>query len=153
VTLDGIVKRDFPPGYSIAELLIVIACAAILLAAAVPGINRLHQEWILWGTARILETSMQWGRMHAVASNAPLVFHADADRHEFYWVDASSQEICADTRRQLPRGIRFAATPKRPLRFYPHGNAAPAGTYTVSGDNSSYSVVITPGGRIRIQRD
>ena len=153
MTRDGITKKDSSPGYSLAELLIVLACAAILLAAAVPGIARLHQEWALWGAAKTLETSMQWGRMHAVASNAPLIFHADGDRQEFYWADASSEEVCTSTRRHLPRGIRFTAIPRRPLRFYPHGNAAPAGTYTVAGDAGSYSVVIAPGGRIRIQRD
>jgi len=146
-------KEDRPSGYSLVELLIVITCAAILLTAAVPGITRLQQEWTLWGASRILESSMQWGRMHAIAANAPVIFCADDVRQEFHWADAASGEIYAGSVRYLPSGIRIAAIPGRPLRFYQHGNAAPAGTYTVAGDTGSYSVVITPGGRIRIQKN
>lgn len=140
-------------GYSLAELLIVLACVAVLLTAAVPATVKLQQEWILWGAARALEAAMHWGRMHAIASNSPLIFLTDDALQEFYWADASSGAPCTDSRRQLPRGVRIAATPRRPLRFYPHGNAVPGGTYTVAGDAGSYSVVIAPGGRIRVQKN
>jgi type II secretory pathway pseudopilin PulG len=135
------------------ELLIVVACATIMLTAAVPGITRLQQEWTLWGAARVLEASLQWGRMHAIASNAPVIFRTDDVRQEFYCADAASGDRYADSLRHLPGGVRIVAAPRRPLRFYPHGNAAPAGTYTVAGEAGSYSVVVTPGGRIRIQKD
>jgi type II secretory pathway pseudopilin PulG len=153
VIRNGTAKEDSSTGYSLVEMLIVVACATTLLAAAIPGVTRLQQEWSLWGAARILETSMQWGRMHAIASNAPVIFLADDVRREFYWVDAASGDMCGGSKRYLPRGVRIAAAPRRPLRFYPHGNAVPAGTYTVAGDAGSYSVVITPGGRIRIQKE
>ena len=66
---------------------------------------------------------------------------------------AASGERYQNSARRLPRGIRIAAAPKRPLRFYPHGNAVPAGTFTLAGDAGSYSVIVTPGGRIRTQRN
>ena len=150
---NGIAKEDGSAGYSLVELLIVVALATALLMVAVPGIARLQQEWTLWGAARVLEASMQWGRMHAVAANAPVVFCTDDVLQEFYWSDAISGEPYDRSLRHLPRGIRIAAAPRRPLRFYPHGNAAPAGSYTVAGETGSYSVVVTPGGRIRIQKN
>jgi hypothetical protein len=153
VSRHGIAKEDGSAGYSLVELLIVVALATALLLVAVPGIARLQQEWTLWGAARVLEASMQWGRMHAVAANAPVVFCTDEVLQEFYWSDALSGEPYDRSLRHLPRGIRIAAAPRRPLRFYPHGNAAPAGTYTVAGEAGSYSVVVTPGGRIRIQKN
>ena len=67
----GIAKEDGSAGYSLVELLIVVALATALLMVAVPGIARLQQEWTLWGAARVLEASMQWGRMHAVAVQCP----------------------------------------------------------------------------------
>jgi hypothetical protein len=140
-------------GYSLAELMIVIACAAILLTAAIPNIDHLQMEWNLWGSARVLEASLQWGRMHAIASNASLLFEVDANRREFYWVDPESGDIYADSVRYLGHGARIVGCPKRPLRFYQHGNAAPAGTYTLAGEAGSYSVVVSPGGRIRLQRN
>jgi len=146
-------ELDRNGGYSLAELVIVIACAAILLAVAAPNIVKLQNEWTLWGGARILETSMQWGRMHAIASNAPVIFEVDNAQQKFYWADAVSGENYAGSVRYLPRGVRLVAVPRRPLRFYQHGNAAPAGTYTVAGDAGSYSVVVSPGGRIRLQKN
>jgi type II secretory pathway pseudopilin PulG len=140
-------------GYSLVELIIVLACATVLLSAAVPGVARLQKEWTLWGSARTLETSLQWGRMHAVASNTPVVFEIDSSRQEFHWADAASGECFVESVRHLPRGVRITAAPGRLLRFYPHGNAAPAGTYTLAGDAGSYSVVVSPGGRIRVQED
>ncbi len=88
-----------------------------------------------------------------IASNTPVIFRSDDVRQEFYWEDAASGEPYARSLRSLPRGIRFVATPRRPVRFYPHGNAAPAGTYTLAGDVGSYSIVIAPGGRIRLQKN
>ena len=145
-------KRDISAGYSLAELVIVLGCVTLLLAAAVPNIVKLESEWTLLGSTRILEASLQWGRMQAIASNTPLLFAVDTIKQKFYWTDATSGECYTESVRHLPRGIGIVSSPRRPLRFYPHGNAAPAGTYTLAGDSGSYSVIVTPGGRIRTQR-
>jgi hypothetical protein len=133
--------------------MVALACATLLLTVAVPNLVQLQKEWALWGAARILETSMQWGRMHAIASNSPVIFEVDNIRQEFCWTDAASGDRFVGSVRHLPAGIRFSAAPRRSLRFYQHGNAAPGGTYTVAGDAGSYSVIVSPGGRIRLQRN
>ncbi len=147
------VKPGLSGGYSLVEFMVVLACAAILLTAAVPNIARLQKEWSLWGGAVLLETSMHWGRMHAISLNAPVIFEIDDSIQEFCWVDAASGERYSNSIRRLPAGIRFTSAPRRPLRFYQHGNAAPAGTYTIAGDTGSYSIVVSPGGRIRVQKN
>lgn len=146
-------KEGASGGYSLTELVIVLACVATLLAAAVPNIISLQREWALLGGARVLEASLHWGRMQAIASNMPLLFEVDAVRQKYSWVDAVSGDLYANSARFLPRGIRISSSPKRSLRFYPRGNAAPAGTFTLEGDAGSYSVIVTPGGRIRLQRN
>ncbi len=113
----------------------------------------MQREWTLWGGARSLEASLQWGRMHAVAANTPVLFTVDADQKTFYWVDPLSGDSYAESVRQLSSNLRIVASPKRPLRFYQHGNAVPAGTYTIKGNAGSYSVVVSPGGRIRMQKN
>jgi len=148
-----VTKAGRSGGYSLTELVIVLACATVLAAAAVPNIVKLREEWTLLGSTRILEASLQWGRMQAVAANASLSFEIDAAQQKFNWTDAISGESFANSMRQLPDGIRIVAAPRRPLRFYPHGNAAPAGTYTLAGKAGSYSIVVAPGGRIRTQRN
>ena len=140
-------------GHSLAELLTVISCAAVLLAAAVPNIAHLNRVWALWGSARVLEASLQWGRMHAIAANAPIVFEIDESFQRFYWADPATGTPYEGSVRNLSQGVRITRYPRRPLRFYQHGNAAPAGTYTLENQAGSYSVVVTPGGRIRFQQN
>ena len=135
------------------ELLIVIACIATLLTAAVPNIARLHQVWSLWGSARVMEASLQWGRMHAIAANTPLLFEVDEGGRTFHWTDAVTGSSYESSVRHLSRGVRISKCQKRPLRFYQQGNAAPAGTYVLKNQAGSYSVVVTPGGRIRFQKN
>jgi prepilin-type N-terminal cleavage/methylation domain-containing protein len=149
----GKIQRWFCTGFSLVELILVLACAGILLSAAVPNLSRLQQQWTLWGSVRILETSLQWGRMKAIASNSPVIFEVDSLKQEFYWRDAVSGDSFTASVRCFPRGVRFMVTPRRALRFYQHGNAVPAGTFTIESAAGSYSVIVSPGGRIRTQKN
>ncbi len=146
-------KSSADQGYGLVELMLVLACATVLLSASLPNFFRLRQEWALWGGARLVESSMQWARMQAIAANTSLVFQVSDDGREFYWVDALSGQPYPGSKRFFPGKVRISSGPRRPLRFYQHGNAAPAGTYVVTGEAGSYSVVVAPGGRIRIQRN
>ena len=140
-------------GYSLAELVIVIACTAVFVSAAVPNLSRLQQEWALLGGARLLESSMQWGRMHAISANTSVKFEVDGTGRVFYWVDPTTGNRYENSIRHLPWGVRIISKPKKPVRFFQHGNAVPAGTYTIQREAKSYSVVVSPGGRIRIQKN
>jgi Tfp pilus assembly protein FimT len=139
-------------GYSLIECLLVISCAAILAAVAAPNLHRLQQEWTLWGGVRSVESSLQWGRMHAVSSNTSIIFNVSADGCRYFWSDAESGEKYENSARSMPGNIRIESVPGRSLRFYQHGNAAPAGTYVIRGETGTYSVIVSPGGRIRIER-
>jgi len=140
-------------GYSLAELAIVVLCAAILISAAVPNVASLQREWTLWGCTRALEASLQWGRMHAISENASILFSVEDNGKKYCWIDPSSNVRYSGSERRLPSGFRLASYPKRPLRFFQHGNAVPAGTYRIEGGSGSYSVVVSPGGRIRVQKN
>ena len=140
-------------GYSLVELMAVLACLTILVTAAAPSVMHWQKQWALWESALTLENSLQWGRMHAISANTPIMFEIDAGGKKYYWTDPQSRNRYTRTIRQLSKGIRIASCPKRPLRFYQHGNAAPAGTYVIEGESGSYSVVVSPGGRIRIKRN
>jgi prepilin-type N-terminal cleavage/methylation domain-containing protein len=140
-------------GLTLIELSIVLACASILLALAVPNFQRLQQEFTLWGGARQVESSLQWGRMHAVSANTSLLFQIDEDGGGFRWMDPDTDEPYGSTFRRLPGRVRIVGAPRRPLRYFPKGNAAPAGTFVLQGDAGTYRVVVNPAGRIRVQRD
>jgi Tfp pilus assembly protein FimT len=123
------------------------------MAASLPNFTRLHQEWALWGGARLVESSLQWGRAHAVTANTSMVFIVADEGREFYWLDGYSGEKFVSSHCILPGQIRISASPRKPLRFYQHGNAVPAGTFVIEGQNGQYRVIVNAGGRIRVQRN
>jgi prepilin-type N-terminal cleavage/methylation domain-containing protein len=139
-------------GFSLIECLFVICLGAVLATVAVANIHRVRQEWTLWGGVISVEETLQWGRMHAVISNSPLMFKVSENGNRHCWVDADSGEEYAGTVRTMPEGLKIASSPKQPLRFYQHGNAVPAGTYVVSGNTGSIAVIVSPGGRIRTEK-
>ena len=145
-------KND-PAGFSLPELLIVAAIAVIIATFAVQGFVRIQKGLQLWGSARMVETSLQWGRMRAITSNSPVLFEVDEDGRGFIWRDPATGEIFGTTARFMNGGSRIVSSPRTPLRFYPRGNAVPSGTYKVEGETGSYSIIVTPGGRIRFQKN
>jgi hypothetical protein len=147
-------KRQFSSaGFTLVELAITLAFGSIIIASATPGLNRVQQAWTLWGSARVIESSMQWGRMHAVSTNTSVAFQVSEDGRQFFWIDPAGGEKYESTVRYLPPGIRIIDKPARPLRFFQKGNAVPAGTFVIQGDAGIRRVVVNPAGRIRIQKD
>ena len=140
-------------GFTLQELLVVIAITAIIASFAAPGFVRIQKNWSLWGNARMVETSLQWGRMRAITSNSPVVFEIEEDGCRFMWRDSSTGDIFTTSARSMAGGSRIVSAPQTPLRFYPRGNAVPSGTYKVEGETGAYSIIVTPGGRIRFQKN
>jgi len=139
-------------GYGLLELVIVLGIVAIITAAAVPGIHRINQEWALWGGARLVESSLLWARTHAISANDSLSFMIDSNGTRICWQDPGGARFHSSTR-ILPPGVRIAQAPRRPVCFFPRGNAVPAGTFVVQGAAGSYKVVVSSMGRIRVQRN
>jgi Tfp pilus assembly protein FimT len=140
-------------GHSLLECLIVLCCAAVLVGLSVPGLYRAHQEWTLWGCSRLVESSLRWGRSRAIASNTALIFKVTGNGNRYCWIDAETGLKYENSVRLLPHDVRIVSHPGRSLRFYPHGNAVPAGTFVVRASTGSYSIIVNPGGRIRIKRN
>ncbi len=148
---DSAVSRS--RGFTLVELVMALSCAAVVLAAAAPNIGKLYQEWSLWGATRAVETSLRWGRAHAVSANSSMMFIVDEEGRFFYWQNPANGERFEGSVRYLTGGVRIVGAPRRPLRFTPRGNATPAGTFTLKGDAGSYRVIVSFVGRIRVQRD
>jgi hypothetical protein len=140
-------------GVTLVEVVIVLACAGILLTAGVPNFNHLSRQWALWGAAHLLESSLQWGRSHAVSSNTSMALIVDSEGRFYLWEDGYTGERLEGTLRHLPAGVRMVSAPRRPLRFYQRGNAVPAGTFVLQGEVGSYRLIVSPGGRVRLLRD
>jgi hypothetical protein len=114
--------------------------------------HALSRDWSLRVGAELLESSLLWGRMHAISANTSMMLVVDSDGRRFFWADPASGDSYPGSVRAFPPGVRITASPRRPLRFYQHGNAAPAGTFVVAGERAEYRLVVSPGGRTRVQR-
>jgi len=66
--------------------------------------------------------------MHVAAANSPVPFTVDPDLKTLCWMDPVSGDSYAESARQLTNNLRVVESPKRPLRFCPHGNTVFAGT-------------------------
>lgn len=141
------------PAFTLIECLVGLTLAGVLLSAAVPPVHRLTQSYALWGGMQLVESSLRWGRSHAITTNTALAFIVDDDGKRFYWADAQTGERLENTVRNLPGRIRISSSPRRPLRFYQRGNAVPAGTFVVQGETGVFRVIVNPAGRIRTQKD
>jgi len=145
-------KARSPSGQGLLETLVVLGLIGIMAGSAVPGIHRMNQEWALWGGVRLLESSLLWARTHAITSNDSLILVISPDGRSFFWQEPGGARYETSVR-YFPAGVRIVASPRRPLRFFQRGNAAPAGTFVVQGEAGSYRVVVSILGRIRVQRD
>jgi prepilin-type N-terminal cleavage/methylation domain-containing protein len=139
-------------GFGLLELVIVLGLIAIVAASAVPSMHRINQEWALWGGTHLLESSLLWARTHAIASNDSLALVIDNGGARFYWQDPAGARYQSSIR-LLPAGVRITQAPRRPLCFFPRGNAVPAGTFVVQGATGSYRVIVSARGRVRVERE
>jgi len=140
-------------GFGLIELVVVVACMSLLVGVAIPNLERLTQEWNLRGAAHLIESALQWGRMYAVSANTSVVLQIDPGGARFYWADPGTLAAYESSIRNLPADVRIVSSPRRPVRFFPRGNAVPAGTFVVRGKAGQYRVVVNPAGRIRVQRE
>lgn len=139
-------------GFSLIECAVVLTCASILLVASVPAFDHLYRVWTLWTGTRLMETTLQWGRFHSIAANASLMLEVNAEGTCAAWRDPETGNSYGGGVCYLPKGVWIASAPSKPLRFFPRGNAAPAGSYVVRNGAGSFRVVVSPAGRIRVEK-
>jgi len=99
-----------------------------------------------------METTLQWGRFHSISANASLMLEVNAEGTVAAWRDTEAGSVYGERVHHMPRGVRIVSAPSKPLRFFPRGNAAPAGSYVLSNGAGSFRVVVSPAGRIRVEK-
>ena len=139
-------------GTGLVEMLVVLGLISIIAGVAAPGAQRMHQEWVLWGSAHALESSLFWARTHAISHNDSLALIIEPGGKRYYWQDADGARYDYSIR-NLAAGVSIVQSPRRSLSFFPRGTAVPAGTFVLESPAGTYRVVVSSLGRIRIQRD
>jgi hypothetical protein len=140
------------PGFSLVEAAVLTACVMLVLLASVPAVERLHKAWTLRAGTCLVESTLQWGRLHAISANVSLMLEVDAEGKSTGWRDPETGSPYDTGVCHLPADVRIVSAPSKPLRFFPRGNAAPAGSYVLKNRAGSFRVVVSPAGRIRVER-
>jgi prepilin-type N-terminal cleavage/methylation domain-containing protein len=129
-------------GFTLIELAIVMVFGSIMVASAVPQSCATSMGAV--GRAHLVETSLQWGKMHAVTANTSVAFQVSGDGRRYSWLDTACGVEYEGSVRYLPPGVSIVEKPSKPLRFFQKGNAVPAGTFVVKGDAGIWRVIVNP---------
>jgi len=128
-------------GFSLTELMVVVAVAGILFAIAYPSMSHYQRTIKLSGAARMLE-----GDIH----NAISIANAQRTTYQIVFQSGSyairqASAVNALQTRQMPPGVSCAATDT--ARFFAWGLASPV-TVTMTNSNGSKTVRILANGRV-----
>lgn len=101
-------RRD--RGFSLVEMLIVVAIVAVMAAVALPNIGQYIRNYRIRGAAQDVAGALQTARSRAIMSNtnAGVSFVvADADSYRFVQEDLAGQPEQFSPLVDLPLGVRF----------------------------------------------
>jgi prepilin-type N-terminal cleavage/methylation domain-containing protein len=149
-------------GFSLTELLIVLAGAAIILASAVPFVDTVIDQYNLLLAAEGIMSQMQYTRMRAVSSNEPFRLRF-GPAPGAYQVELDNGTLHSGPF-SLPAGIRLngddggnAVTfTDNVVRFLPDGGIPAMGTGSagrvklINPTGARIDVVVDSGGMVRL---
>ena len=169
-------RKDAPgraPGFSLIELMVVVAIASILLALAVPSFNGLLQRQRGIATMHLLVTELAMARNTAIVRRSPVTVcpsrgdglcRGDADWSTGWLMyrdparstqPSSPDEILRESRQPVHASVRIQTTPGRlRVRYQPEGFSGGSNlTLRIcTGQRLHGEVIVNNAGRPRTQR-
>lgn len=143
-------------GFTLMELIVVVAVLGILATIAAPAFQQFLTERRLNGAARLLMTDLLNARMQAVTQNNRfLVSILDAGRYQV--LDDGNENGAFDSgESRLIRNMQDnfhdvqVAANNSPI-FLPRGTVTNMATFTLSNNAGKRNVVVAATGRVRIE--
>ena len=143
-------------GFTLIELIVVIALIAILTAIAVPSYQTFMVRSRLKGAARQVMSDLMNARMMAVSLNQKVKVHVESDGHTYkIWSDANNDGTVADNEgvnisKDVHQDYYDVTLTGNYTIFNPRGAASPPGTVTVTNSAGSKSIAVAISGRVAV---
>jgi prepilin-type N-terminal cleavage/methylation domain-containing protein len=144
-----------PAGFTVIEIILVLAVATIMLAIAIPNLFAVLPGFRLSDAARQVAKDLQVARMKAIAQNRKFRLNFVSSTSYTVQSDQNGDGTIGSTEDEsgpfsLPQGIT-ASPLGATSEFQPRGTASAAGTITLQNSNSqTKSVQISVVGRVSI---
>ena len=154
-------QRKKESGFTLIEMMVVVAVFAIIAAIAIPAFMRLLPGMRLNGAARQVMGDLMAARMKAVKENNRFkVFYLNNYQYRILDDDNNNNNVdggelteIKDIRANYPSGVRFYHSTDNVI-FYPRGNAFGATLYLETSDGSEKkAVIVNFTGRTKITSD
>ncbi len=140
-------------GFTILELLVVLAIVSLVMAIALPRLSGTVTTSELRSAARSLAAGMRWARSEAIYTNRPINFQVDVNGRRFGMTQKGSM-------RSLPENARVTLFTARSqlldedkgyIRFFPDGSSSGGRVTLATKRLTQYVDVDWLTGRISIQ--
>lgn len=138
-------------GFSVIELVIVLALAAMVASFAVPSLQRSLALTRLQTSAVELAAELNFARTIALTRGAVFQLSVDTGNGTYQVVDPADPDHPPRTAKGLERGIRFAAVPDEPIEFRPRGFARGGTLRLTDGSGNFVEVVVLSTGLVEVR--
>ena len=148
-------------GFTLTELMIVIAILGLIAVLAVPNIKGFLQTWKLNGETQELATTLRTARSAAVRRNAEVIFTFDMNTNSYFYFEDDdgdgsydSGEYMSETKEMDPQVVITAHTlPSNIITFGSKGETGSSGTITIRNNRKSIKNIRIMGGSGNIEVD
>ena len=132
--------RQAEDGFSLTELMIMLAAVSILMAAAVPSFNTVRSAYALEAAAHTVYADLQEARIQAITQNTTVSM-------AFSQSDSSYTSSLGITK-SLPNQVSISSVSADPS-FFSRGNAT-ISTIVIANPYGTKQIDVSVSGRIRI---
>ena len=140
---------DTARGYTLLEVMLVCALIGSGSTLGLSVVNGIAEQHRLHLAGESFLSTVIAARFQAVAKNLAVQIRVHESHRKFgVAVKDSEPQFWQD----LPAGVEFSKTPRKPPRFYSRGYASPAGTFILENSSGQIRVIVSLSGRVRWER-